>query len=56
MTKKNLNSGGELSGTGVVVTHVNEGDKVYVRTHELWTDCNVLAIQLEDRLLSLEYV
>lgn len=34
-------SGSDMSGTGVVVTHVNAGDDVYVRTHANWNNCNV---------------
>lgn len=31
--------GGDMSGTGIVVTHVNAKDDVYVRTHTSWNDC-----------------
>lgn len=34
-------SGGDFSGTGVVVTHVNAGDDIYVRTHAQWNDCYI---------------
>lgn len=36
-------SGGDFVGTGVVVTHVNAGDDVYVRTHASWNDCYILS-------------
>lgn len=36
-------SGGGMSGTGVVVTHVNAGDDVYVRTHASWNDCDIFS-------------
>lgn len=38
-----VGSGGDLEGTGVVVTHVNAGDDVYVRTHASWNDCYILS-------------
>lgn len=34
-------SGGDFIGTGVVVTHVNTGDDVYVRTHQYWNHCYI---------------
>lgn len=34
-------AGSDMSGTGVVVTHVNAGDDVYVRTHAKWNNCYV---------------
>nr|XP_011420344.2 uncharacterized protein LOC105323082 [Crassostrea gigas] len=34
-------SGGDFVGTGVVVTHVNTGDDVYVRTHASWNNCHI---------------
>uniref|UniRef100_A0A8W8JBI5 C1q domain-containing protein n=1 Tax=Magallana gigas TaxID=29159 RepID=A0A8W8JBI5_MAGGI len=36
-----VGSGGDLAGTGVVVTHVNAGDDVYVRTYANWNDCYI---------------
>lgn len=34
-------TGGDFCGTGVVVTHVNAGDDVYVRTHASWNNCHI---------------
>lgn len=34
-------TGGDFVGTGVVVTHVNAGDDVYVRTHASWNNCHI---------------
>lgn len=34
---------GDFTGTGVVVTHVNAGDDVYVRTHESWNHCFIVS-------------
>uniref|UniRef100_A0A8W8J8K4 C1q domain-containing protein n=1 Tax=Magallana gigas TaxID=29159 RepID=A0A8W8J8K4_MAGGI len=36
-------SGGDFVGTGVVVTHVNAGDDVHVRTHASWNECYILS-------------
>lgn len=33
-------SGSSFVGTGAVVTHINAGDDVYVRTHVSWNDCH----------------
>lgn len=34
-------SSGDMSGTGVVVTHVNTGDDVYVRTYVVYNNCQI---------------
>lgn len=34
-------SGGDFVSTGVVVTNVNAGDDVYVRTHQYWNHCYI---------------
>lgn len=33
--------GADMPGTGVVVTHVNARDDVYVRTHAAWNHCYI---------------
>lgn len=33
----------DMAGTGVVVTHVNAGDDVYVRTHANWNNCYIVS-------------
>lgn len=50
----NAGSGGDLTGTGVVVKHVNAGDDVYVRTHASWNiTLKFLVIQLKDHPLQV---
>lgn len=39
----NAGSGGDLTGTGVVVKHVNAGDDVYVRTYASWNNCEIFS-------------
>lgn len=34
-------TGGDFVVTGVVVTHVNAGDDVFVRTHASWNNCHI---------------
>lgn len=36
-------SSGDMSGTGVVVTHVNTGDDVYVRTYVVYNNCQIFS-------------
>lgn len=39
----NAGSGGDLTGTGFVVKHVNAGDDVYVRTYASWNYCGIFS-------------
>lgn len=48
--------GGDFVGTGVVVTHVNAGDDVYVRTHASWNDCHIFSDMRKIVLCRLEIV
>lgn len=36
-------SSGDMSGTGVVVTHVNTGDDVYVRSYVVYNNCQIFS-------------
>lgn len=36
-------SSGGMSGLGVVFTHVNTGDDVYVRTYVVYNDCKIFS-------------